>query len=98
MRCEQGISPSCGVFKEKPNTATGTTCRGAREIEGFTILEAWRAEARATTKSICRVGTARKEGIWGRKPWVFTGLRCRAQQDGRGFHGCGCMSVSYLGA
>lgn len=40
MRCEQGISPSCGVFKEKPNTATGTTCREAREIEGFIILEA----------------------------------------------------------
>lgn len=40
MRCEQGISPSCGVFKEKPNTATGTICREAREIEGFIILEA----------------------------------------------------------
>lgn len=40
MLCEQGIIPSCGVFKENPNMATGTTFREAREIEGFIILEA----------------------------------------------------------
>lgn len=93
MACERASVPLVGPWRE-PQTHTGTTCREVHEIEGFSFLEALRAEARATRQSICRVGTARKGGDPGGSPGPSQGWGAGAQQDGR-VPACG-LNVSEL--
>ena len=78
--------------------ATGTTRKEAYEIEGFIILEALEGGGQGHQEKHPQSGHHQEGGVWGREPWAFTGLGCRAQHNGRGVPGCGSMSVSYVGA
>ena len=98
MRCEQASVPLVGSLRRAPTWPQEWHAEKHMKLRDSLSLRPWRVEARATRKSIRRVGTTRKDGVWEREPWAFTGLGCRAQHDGGGFHGCGSMSVSYVGA